>query len=127
MKKKIISLLSVLFMAISLLSPAVAYADSPTKTVRLRSVEASRLSSAETKFMASGRLTISARDAGSEILLAYKGSGKNASGRLADTGSDQKTAVPYYVAGILLIILGGYFAMRSKKNFLAVPSSRLRR
>lgn len=95
MKKKIISLLSVLFMAISLLSPAVAYADSPTKTVRLRSVEASRLSSAETKFMASGRLTISARDAGSEILLAYKGSGKKANGRLADTGSDQKQ--PYRI------------------------------
>ena len=52
--------------------------------------------------------------------MVYKGSGKNASGRLADTGSDQKTAVPYYVAGILLIILGGYFAMRSKKGFLAV-------
>ena len=70
--------------------------------------------------MASGRLTISARDAGSEILLAYKGSGKKANGRLADTGSDQKTAIPYYAVGIVLIILGGYFAMRSKKGFLAV-------
>lgn len=115
-EEKIAGFLSILFVAAGFLFPAAAYADSPAKTVRLRSVETSQLSPAEAKFMASGKLTLSARDAGSEILLVYKGSG----GRLADTGSDQKAAIPYYAAGIILIVLGGYFAVRSKKGFLAV-------
>jgi len=109
MKKKIVGLFIAAVVAVNFIAPPAAHAGS--KTIRLRSVVKSSLSKTEQNSIASGKITLTTNDANSEFLLAYQGGG-----RLAETGSDARILVAYFVVGGLLAALGGYFLLRSKKG-----------